>query len=295
MTSRAKPSGDSLSTGAADRKPQVATDPFILTLCQLSAPVTIRPPQAAHLKSFSFFTSRSRQPDGSERLHLHMGYFATLELAQEWAQRMRGAYPQATAMRAPAAFLQKRDATVPTLTPADDKNLTDTQVLKILETRRVSPGVEAVVEKESAKVALLRPDDTNTRRALKMAVVENAPVSFAVQLQWSVQPIDLTSVPSLPILKAYTLYATEGHREGRTWYSLRLGFFSDAISAKQVAHYVRSSFESVAVVPIGEAERAGAAENRINLRMRPRQVDGLEQTRDMLAPSEMWNGDSLRR
>jgi hypothetical protein len=195
-----------------------------------------------------------------------MGYFATLELAQKWAQRMRGAYPQAIAMRAPAVLLQKRDAIIPTLSPAESAPLTDTQVLQILETRRVAPGVDVIVEKESAEVALLRPDDTNTRRALKMAVVQNAPVSFAVQLQWAVQPIDLTSVPSLSIFRAYTLYATEGHREGRTWYSLRLGFFSDAISAKQVASYVRSSFESVAVVPIGEQERAGASEKRINLK-----------------------------
>jgi hypothetical protein len=262
MTLQAKQSGASLGAGPAGHTTPVATDPFILTLCRLTEPVTFRPPQAAHLKPFTFFTSRSRQPDGSERLHLHMGYFATLELAQKWAQLMRGEYPQAMAMRAPAMLLQKRDATIPTLPPA----LTDTQVLQILETRRVAPGVDAIVEKESAGVALLRPDDTNTRRALKMAVVENAPVSFAVQLQWSVQPIDLASVPSLPIFRAYTLYATEGRREGRTWYSLRLGFFSDAISAKQVASYVRSSFASVAVVPIGEQERAGAGENRINLK-----------------------------
>ena len=128
MTSRAKPSGDSSSTGAVDH---TTPDQFILTLCRLSAPVNIRPPQAAHLKQFTFFTSRSRQADGSVRLHLHMGYFATLEQAEEWAQRMRGAYPQASAMRAPAAFLQRRDATIPTLAPADNKSLTDTQVLKV--------------------------------------------------------------------------------------------------------------------------------------------------------------------
>jgi hypothetical protein len=49
-------------------------------------------------------------------------------------------------------------------------------------------------------------------------------------------------------------------REGRRWYGLRLGFFSDAISAKQVAHYVRSEFNSVAIVPVSPQERSRASE-----------------------------------
>src|SRR5262249_18726094 len=47
---------------------------------------------------------------------------------------------------------------------------------------------------------------------------------------------------------------------GRKWYGLRLGFFSDAISAKQVAYYVRSEFASVAVVPVSPQERVRASE-----------------------------------
>jgi hypothetical protein len=51
----------------------------------------------------------------------------------------------------------------------------------------------------------------------------------------------------------------EGSRDGRHWYGLRLGFFSDVISAKQVAGYVRSEFASVAVVPVSPQERSRAA------------------------------------
>ncbi|MBV9696634.1 MAG: hypothetical protein JO005_06875, partial [Gammaproteobacteria bacterium] len=47
---------------------------------------------------------------------------------------------------------------------------------------------------------------------------------------------------------------------GRRWYGLRLGFFSDAISAKQVAHYVRSEFTSVAVVPVSPQEKGRATD-----------------------------------
>jgi hypothetical protein len=150
---------------------------------------------------------------------------------------------------------------------ADDPSLTDTQVLRFLEARReqddsVRPqsGLQADAAAESG-ISLLKPDDTGTRRALKEAVSHNEPVSFAVQLQWSVQPVELDKVPPLAIFSAYTLYSVEGSREGRKWYGLRLGFFNDAISAKQVAYYVRSEFTSVAVVPVGPQERERATED----------------------------------
>jgi hypothetical protein len=139
-------------------------------------------------------------------------------------------------------------------------SLTDTQVLKMLEARRPEGGEPQPADVAHGSIPLLKPDDTGTRRALKEAVVTNAPVSFAVQLQWSVQPAELDTVPPLAIFSAYTLYTVEGSREGRKWYGLRLGFFSDAISAKQVAHYVRSEFNSVAVVPVSPQEKGRATD-----------------------------------
>lgn len=143
----------------------------------------------------------------------------------------------------------------------DDATLTDTQVLRFLETRRDEVDGKIKEEGASGSISLLKPDDTGTRRALKEAVVQNAPVSFAVQLQWSVQPVELDKVPPLAIFSAYTLYTVEGSRDGRKWYGLRLGFFTDAISAKQVAYYVRSEFASVAVVPVSPQERNRASED----------------------------------
>lgn len=143
----------------------------------------------------------------------------------------------------------------------DPSSLSDTQVLKILERRRNDSAAGASDEANSS-ISLLKPDDTGTRRALKDAVRENAPVAFAVQLQWSVQPVELEKVAPLAIFSAYTLYTVEGSREGRKWYGLRLGFFSDAISAKQVAHYVRSEFTTVAVVPVSPQERSRATDDR---------------------------------
>jgi hypothetical protein len=72
--------------------------------------------------------------------------------------------------------------------------------------------------------------------------------------------VELDKVPPLAIFSAYTLYTVEGSREGRKWFGLRLGFFSDAISAKQVAYYVRSEFASVAVVPVSPQEKDRATE-----------------------------------
>ena len=149
-------------------------------------------------------------------------------------------------------------------------SLSDTQVLKMLETRRPE-GAEAAPRRSTGvshgSIPLLKPDDTGTRRALKEAVTSNAPVAFAVQLQWSVQPPELDKVPPLAIFSAYTLYTVEGSREGRKWYGLRLGFFSDAISAKQVAYYVRSEFTSVAVVPVSPQEKAHATDQDMKAAM----------------------------
>src|SRR5690606_34745123 len=110
------------------------------------------------------------------------------------------------------------------------------------------------LENEPA-VRLVTPEDTQTLTDIKLDVQNNAPPCFAVQLIWSVSPIDVAALPHLAIFEAYTLYNVEGNRQGRKWYGLRLGFFSDPNSATQVANYVRSDYKSVAVVPVAVKER----------------------------------------
>src|SRR6266404_790711 len=148
----------------------------------------------------------------------------------------------------------------PRAPPPESNSLSDTQVLKMLELRRPDGSEPPPADVAHGSIPMLKPDDTGTRRALKEAVVSNAPVSFAVQLQWSVQPAELDKVPPLAIFSAYTLYTVEGSRDGRKWYGLRLGFFSDTHSAKQVAHYVRSEFAAVAVVPVSPHEKRRATD-----------------------------------
>ncbi len=333
-----------------------AVGTFILTLCRLDAPVAIRPPQSPQLARFKFFLSRTRHADGTERLHLNMGYFSTRQDAEKCAQIMRARYPQAAVtalppkLPTPSSFTPRTNASSGTqprpeppilqgIPPAKASALTDTQVLQILETRRV-PSAGPAEAQNRPEIALLRPDDTNTRRALKEAVAQGTPVSFVVQLCQSDRPIELNTLPALDIFRAYRLYLAQGEHQGRPWHALRLGFFSDAESAKQVAYYARTSYATVAVVPIAEGERAqagnvsialthlaapsdpgidkilaadqprsasppAAARERLNAtqeRPRPipapkeRRKDGLEQTLELLAASELWNGsdsDSL--
>ena len=254
---------------------EVWAGPFMVTLCRLVEPVSIRPPQAAHLKPFTFFTSRTPQQDGSEHLYLHMGFFETLAHADRWARAVRGRHPGAIATRAPRMFWQVSDAdggvghspdpavassASPQFAPVPNASLTDTQVINILQTRQPAPAHSDGDEQGVEHIELLRPDDTGTRRALKEAVAQGAPVSFAVQLYWSVRSIEPDAVPQLEIFKAYTLYAVESRRANRSCFFLRLGFFGDPVSAKQVAFHVRSSFGSAAVVPVldEEIERARA-------------------------------------
>lgn len=138
--------------------------------------------------------------------------------------------------------------------------LSDSQVLRILETRRASAAGRPVGDARAAAsdIRLLDPGDTQTWRDIRAQISRDAAVHFAVQLAWSVTPIDLDKIPGLAIFNSYTLYKIEGNREGRRWYGLRLGFFSDAISARQVALYVRSEFAGVAVVPVSAKERGDA-------------------------------------
>ena len=142
-------------------------------------------------------------------------------------------------------------------TPRDEpapNELTAAQTLQVLE----EPAEQVVAEESAPDVRLVTPEDTQTLRDIKLDAENHAPPCFAVQLVWSVSPVDISTLPHLAIFDAYTLYNVEGKRQGRKWYGLRLGFFSDPNSATQVANYVRSDYRSVAIVPVAIKERDNA-------------------------------------
>jgi hypothetical protein len=138
-------------------------------------------------------------------------------------------------------------------------DLSDTQTIRLLE--RHTPYREGSREADvDEAIRVIKPEDAQAMQSIKSDVKRNAPVLFAVQLDWSVTPFDMAKVPPLAIFNAYTLYTTEANRDGRAWFGLRLGFFSDAVSAKQVAYYVRSDFKTVSVVPVTTIEKERATD-----------------------------------
>jgi hypothetical protein len=154
--------------------------------------------------------------------------------------------PAAPAMPAPeskATLAARAVPPVPTVSPASAR-------------APAKPRVPATAPTSGeGEVRIVTPEDTQTLTDIRLDAQNNAPPCFAVQLIWAVAPIDVSSLPHLAIFDAYTLYNVEGSRQGRKWFGLRLGFFSDPNSATQVAHYVRSDYPAVAVVPVATRER----------------------------------------
>ncbi|HKC17793.1 MAG TPA: hypothetical protein VKC11_13920 [Steroidobacteraceae bacterium] len=173
-----------------------------------------------------------------------------------------------------AAIDSLNDAPSRAALPAAAPALEGKAVLRLLEAARPAPAARVAPRAPHAPSAPPMPraqpaaSAPPTPRAPAARSVLPAPgarvaaptelVAYAVQLRWSVQAIDLSLVPQLAIFAAYTLYGVEGNRDGRRWYGLRLGFFTDAVSAKQVAHYVRSEFNAVSIVPVTARERERA-------------------------------------
>ncbi len=272
MTSRSPKSAAKSDLNSV--RPQAGAGRFMVTLCTLDAPMSIRQPQSPHLQPFTFFVSRAYHADGTERFFLNMGYFNTLADAERYAQVTRRQFPAAFATLASRVATWSHDQEASSSPPvaiapetrepeaSNAESLTDTQVLRMLDTRRDATVGEGADESGLDQIELLRPEDTVTRQVLREAVAQNAPVWFAVQLRWSAQPIDLSNVRPLPVFRAHTLYATGTWRNGRSRHFLRLGFFADPISAKEVAVQVRSTFDSAAVVPVVEPEITRAREAR---------------------------------
>jgi len=153
--------------------------------------------------------------------------------------------------------------TAPIAKPSAAPALNAAQTLEVLEPgsplKPDAPFQPFGDESDEGQVRVVTPEDTQTLTDIRLDRQTNAPPCFAVQLVWSVTPIDITKQAHLAIFDAYTLYNVEGNRQGRRWYGLRLGFFSDPNSATQVAYYVRSDYPKVAVVPVASRERERAS------------------------------------
>lgn len=256
---------------------------YIINLISSTTPMALEVPHAPELEGFAVFRSR-RVEDGRDRFRLHLGYFDSAREAERVLPIVRAHYPaawvalapqdnmgslddtgvaqfrlirqgRAAASRAPAAEPAPRAAAAlpvaATPDPASSMHgsvvgrvpMTPAEVLELLESAPRSSAPAAASEESGAPAASAAGQQR-----------------FAVQLVWSTKPVLPRSVPQLAIFEAYTLYAVRVERAGRRWYGLRLGFFADPLSARQVALYARSDFSAAAVVPVSDRECARAAE-----------------------------------
>ena len=82
-----------------------ATGGFVINLTSSTTPMALSQPKDPTLAQFSFFVSR-RLEDGRERFRLHMGYFETMQAAEEMLAVVREVYPGAWASEAPGKKLK---------------------------------------------------------------------------------------------------------------------------------------------------------------------------------------------
>src|SRR4051812_23258963 len=86
-------------TGAA------AKGGYVINLTSSTTPMALSQPKDPTLAQYTFFVSR-RLEDGRERFRLHMGYFETMQAAEEMLAVVREVYPSAWAGEAPGKKLK---------------------------------------------------------------------------------------------------------------------------------------------------------------------------------------------
>src|SRR5262245_24137768 len=220
------------TSGPVDRaKLPRSNDPrslYVITLFSSLMPMPLEVPDPRGLEGLAVFRSR-RVEDGRERYRLHLGYFDSRTDAEDTLPVVQKYFPSAWVASAPRSGLGWRDAT----------SLSEFRLIR-------SPALMAAEREARSAVAAPAPAQNAQR--------------YGVQLSWSDHRIDTSDIAQLAIFHAYTLYTVTLARAGVRYYGIRLGFFTSAISARQVALYVRSEFPDAAVVPISEREYTRARE-----------------------------------
>ena len=239
-------------TDTRDDETSATVGLYVINLDSSSMPMALKVPFRHELVGFSVFRSRAIE-DGRERFRLHLGYFESPGRAEEALAVVRKYYPGAFISMAPGKNLSS----------LEDTFLTEFRPVRSAYARVVPPNdVDRPPVAVAAKVVsseIVREPAFKERKPGD-APRASAPQRYAVQLEWSVAPIIAADIPRLAIFDAYSLYTVREQREGLPQTGLRLGFFSSADSARQVADYVRAEFSAAAVIPVSAREVARALE-----------------------------------
>ena len=264
---------------------------YIINLSSSTTPMALEVPDATELEGFAVFRSR-RVEDGRDRFRLHVGYFESREDAQRVLPVVRAHYPAAWIALAPPDSMGSLDDTsvaqfkfirqskpqaharphIPAPEPVKATPVRATLVAPRSSSTPSSPRPVISTSTSTATVNRVPMTPAQVLQLLESAPRARTPVApakppsepaqgsfaqgqkFAVQLVWATTPVHTSNVPQLAIFEAYTLYSVQVERAGRRWYGLRLGFFKDPLSARQVALYARSDFSAAAVVPVSDRE-----------------------------------------
>lgn len=252
---------------------------YVITLVTSTAPASLEPPTGPELEGLAVFRSR-RVEDGRERFRVHLGYFPSAAAAENILPIVRRTHPAAFVAPAPRSNMGSLDDTAiarfSVLKPIGPEPAPLTAAgAATLDGKRYAPTPER------EELPVLRPSDAIPTAERASDPKPKDAQHFAVQLVWTREQVDLTSIPWLSIFTGYLLYGVETERGGRRWYGVRLGFYADANSARLVAQYVRSDYKGVAVVPVSDREIARASRAVINL-------TAVRSARGVLATRARW-------
>jgi hypothetical protein len=253
------------SSEAGSRLPSVGSELYMITLKSSGTPIALEALKSRELQGLVVFHSRQVQ-DRQERFRLHLGYFESEGAANRALEVVRQQYPQAWVGPAPKTGMGS----------LDDTGIAKFRVLRPVVAETPEPPSPAMVAlarpARLAPAAKPPPPPAATPQPSRAPAPAPAPLPavaprekraaqyYAVQLVWSLRPVDRRRVAKLAIFAGYRLYEVQTTREGRRWYGLRLGFFRDGLSARLVAQYARSDFKDSAVVPVSLRERERSAQ-----------------------------------
>jgi hypothetical protein len=272
----------------------IAQDLYIINLCASNAPIALEALNAPELGGFAVFRSR-RAEDGRDRFRLHLGFFDSQQQAEKFLPLVRDRYPAAWVALAPEdsmgslddtsvaqfKFIPQRKNAAPAPQPPAQGAPAPTSGAVTVPAETLLRPAEVLNLLESPPAAPMKP---SAQPQSAGTAATSAGQSFAVQLIWSTERPDTARIPRLAIFDAYTLYTVTMKRAGRLWYGVRLGFFDDPVSARQVSLYVRSDFSAAAVVPVSERECARAGEAAQAVLQKEVAARARQQNRSSIAP-----------
>jgi hypothetical protein len=185
------------------------------------------------------------------------------------AKPMASAIP--TLFATPAAPAKSTAPTIPTLTAAPTgpaKSMAPappTAEQKVpVRVPAAMPTLNAPVPRQEEQPSKRVPslDATQTVRALTELELEDASASrwFVIQLSLAEEAFDPDTLPNLDIFSVYRLYSVAGIDQGRIMHALRLGFFTEEISAGAVASYLATFYDKPTIKRVSSAERERFAE-----------------------------------